>query len=301
VLKEEITVTAAASSVQSLSADSTIVYRRPGVNSPDRFVNTEGAPVSRFELSVGTASYEEARRSLSDGRLPNPGSVRVEEWVNAFQYGDRVPSRADFQVKAEGAPTPFIPGPQYRLVRFNVRAREADPRNRVIADQAAVEVQWNSTVVESYRILGFENSNDARLRGGAEIQAGQSVAALYEIKLRSGPLPPEATDRRLATLRLRWRSAETGRISKSDTPFMGYNLANGWESASPALRLAAVVAEMAEVLQGSAWAKDDSLNRVYFEARSVATRFPGNESVAEFVSLVREASRLKGTAVEGPR
>ncbi|MDP1632830.1 MAG: VWA domain-containing protein [Caulobacter sp.] len=43
-------------------------------------------PVSTFSIDVDTAAYANARRFLSDGRLPPRDSVRVEELVNYFDY-----------------------------------------------------------------------------------------------------------------------------------------------------------------------------------------------------------------------
>jgi Ca-activated chloride channel family protein len=44
------------------------------------------SPVSTFSIDVDTASYAFVRRSLKEGFMPNPDSVRVEEMVNYFPY-----------------------------------------------------------------------------------------------------------------------------------------------------------------------------------------------------------------------
>lgn len=92
------------------------------------FVETGTDRLSTFGLDVDTASYTVARRYLSDGNLPEPASVRVEEWVNYFDYGDLPPTRGDFAIRAEGAPSPF--SPERRLLRFNIRARQVKAENR---------------------------------------------------------------------------------------------------------------------------------------------------------------------------
>lgn len=102
-------------------------YKSAGVNG---FEDTAKDRLSTFGLDVDTASYTVARRYLTDGNLPDARSVRVEEFVNFFDYGDAPPSRGDFAIRAEGAPSPFTQGPQYRLLRFNVRGRVVDPANR---------------------------------------------------------------------------------------------------------------------------------------------------------------------------
>ena len=74
------------------------------------FVDTDDDRLSTFGLDVDTGSYTVARRYLSDGNLPPREAIRVEEFVNAFSYGDRPPSRGDFAIRAEAAPTPFMKG-----------------------------------------------------------------------------------------------------------------------------------------------------------------------------------------------
>ncbi len=93
------------------------------------FTETGTDALSTFGLDVDTASYTVARGFLREGRLPDPASVRVEEFVNFFRYGDPAPTRTDFALRAEGAPTPFAPA-DHRLLRFNLRAREVRPENR---------------------------------------------------------------------------------------------------------------------------------------------------------------------------
>ncbi|HSF41433.1 MAG TPA: von Willebrand factor type A domain-containing protein [Thermoanaerobaculia bacterium] len=108
------------------------VYAKSAGNNP--FVETETDRLSTFGLDVDTGSYTVTRRSLADGVLPRPESVRVEEFVNFFDYGDAPPARGDFALKAEGAPSPYAPGSEYRLLRFNVKAREVrmDKRRPVV-------------------------------------------------------------------------------------------------------------------------------------------------------------------------
>ncbi|MBL4556254.1 MAG: von Willebrand factor type A domain-containing protein [Rhodobacteraceae bacterium] len=49
------------------------------------------APVSTFSADVDTASYSLARSSLMAGFLPDPQSVRPEEFVNYFTYAYPAP------------------------------------------------------------------------------------------------------------------------------------------------------------------------------------------------------------------
>jgi Ca-activated chloride channel family protein len=59
--------------------------------------------LSTFALDVDTASYGYARRILGDGRLPTPGDVRPEEFVNSFRQGYERPKGTGFTVNVDGA------------------------------------------------------------------------------------------------------------------------------------------------------------------------------------------------------
>jgi len=88
------------------------------------WVLTERDRLSTFGLDVDTASYALCRRYIRGGFLPPTGAVRMEEFVNAFDYD--YPQRADpcFQVHAEAAPSPFAgPGEGLTLLRIGVKAR----------------------------------------------------------------------------------------------------------------------------------------------------------------------------------
>jgi Ca-activated chloride channel family protein len=50
------------------------------------FVLAESDPFSTFAADVDTASYDIFRRSISNGALPAPSEVRIEEFVNYFGY-----------------------------------------------------------------------------------------------------------------------------------------------------------------------------------------------------------------------
>ncbi len=103
-------------------------------------IDTAEDAVSRFAADVDTAAYDHARAALSDGRLPDPGAVRVEAFLNAFDYGDPPPpADADLVLHAEVFPSPHRRG--YHVMRVALRARAAVRRTPalvvVVADLAA--------------------------------------------------------------------------------------------------------------------------------------------------------------------
>ncbi|WP_030901044.1 vWA domain-containing protein [Streptomyces sp. NRRL S-474] len=85
----------------------------------------EAAPdhLSTFALDVDTASYDYARRSLADGRLPDPSTVRPEEFVNSFRQDYERPDGDGFSVTVDGARTE---DEDWSLVRVGLATRSAE-------------------------------------------------------------------------------------------------------------------------------------------------------------------------------
>ena len=259
------------------------------VTTGDRpFTDAAKHRLSTFGLDVGGASFIAARRSIAAGRLPAPASVRAEEFVNSFDYGDAPPAYGDFALKAEGAPTPFVQGPRYRLLRFNLRGREAGA-GAAVARDAEAQVEFDPAAVARYRLIGYEGQAAAggRHRDRWDVAAGRSVTALYEVELQ----PDAPRGGRVATLRLRYRSPETGKPRETEMRLDLADLAPTWEKAAPGFRLAALVAQLAEILEGSPWAKE-SLPEVARQARSLEKARGGQ--AAELADLAEKAARIKG-------
>jgi Ca-activated chloride channel homolog len=105
----------------------TMIFRETPAH---RFVDSREDRLSTFALDVDTGSYTLTRGYLDRGVLPPPAAIRVEEFVNAQQYDDPAPRRGDFSLVAEGAPASFYYGERTRLLRFSVKAREVDERDR---------------------------------------------------------------------------------------------------------------------------------------------------------------------------
>ena len=104
-----------------------VTYENPGVNAPlDPLVDHR----STFSLDVDTGSYGIARRYLADGYLPDPDSVRVEEFVNAFDGGYAAPIQGTFAISADGAPAPFGWSGETHLLRIGVQARDVADAQR---------------------------------------------------------------------------------------------------------------------------------------------------------------------------
>ena len=79
-------------------------------------------PRSTFSIDVDTGSYTNSRRILQQGMLPPATSVRIEEFINYFDYS--YPSRGNlpFTLNYEIAPSPFNEG--RHLISFGIKAKE---------------------------------------------------------------------------------------------------------------------------------------------------------------------------------
>ena len=93
------------------------------------FRTARDAPLSTFSIDVDRASYANARRYLSDGMMPPEDAVRVEEFVNAFDYGLDGPADAEhpFAVSTEITTAPWAPA--HHLVRIGLQGRRIDTEN----------------------------------------------------------------------------------------------------------------------------------------------------------------------------
>ncbi|MZE53639.1 DUF3520 domain-containing protein [Streptomyces sp. SID5770] len=79
--------------------------------------------LSTFALDVDTASYGYARRTLAEGRLPDPATVRPEEFVNSFRPNYERPADDGFSVTLDGA---RAGRDGWSLVRVGLATRGAD-------------------------------------------------------------------------------------------------------------------------------------------------------------------------------
>ncbi len=88
-----------------------------------------------FAIDVDTASYTLMRRDVTDGRLPAPAGVRVEEYVNFFDHhlaGPAADDPAPFAVHLEAAPSRF--GAGLHLLRVALQGYPLSDEDRAPAN-----------------------------------------------------------------------------------------------------------------------------------------------------------------------
>jgi Ca-activated chloride channel family protein len=165
----------------------------------------------------------------------------------------------------------------------------------VIARDVKVQVDFNPSVVRSYRLIGYENRDvpDDKFRDdkydGGEVGAGHSVTALYELKLwpdKKGTA---------ATAYVRYKDADTRSVTEFRSKIDVRDFAESFEDGNTDFRLAATAAEFAEILRKSYWAKGAELADTLDKAMVIKKERSKDEDVAELVELISRANRLMET------
>ncbi len=163
---------------------------------------------------------------------------------------------------------------------------------QVVARDVKVQVDFNPDVVRSYRLIGYENRDvpDEKFRDdkydGGEVGAGHSVTALYELKLwpdKKGTV---------ATTYVRYKDAESTTVTEFDNSIGTSDFGGNFDSSSREFRFAATVAEFAEILRKSYWAKGATLDIVLERAQQLSREFKDNADVIELADLISKAKQL---------
>lgn len=165
---------------------------------------------------------------------------------------------------------------------------------QTIAKDVKIQVDFDPKVVRSYRLVGYENRdiadkdfrNDQKDAG--EVGAGHSVTALYEVKLFPGK------QGKAATVFIRYKDPENNKVTEFNRTLNTNQFKKSFEGASDSFKLAASVAEFAEILKNSYWAKESNLKDVIAVVKGLGANHQDNPDVKELINLMATAERLKG-------
>lgn len=149
---------------------------------------------------------------------------------------------------------------------------------QTIARDAKIQIAFDPEKVDRYRLLGYEN-RDMRDEDFAnpdadagEVGAGHTVTALYEVRRADGVEGP------LGEVRVRYVEEDRQEEAELSAP-LDYDGELNRE-----LAFLASVAEYAEIMRGSFWAKESSLDAVLELAETSAV----GEDQQEFVGLLKD-------------
>ena len=120
------------------------------------------------------------------------------------------------------------------------------------ADQTRAQVTWDSDLVRTWRIIGYENrvTSDQSFaedrKEFAEIPSGAATTVFYEIELHDRALDRVGQEVTLANVELRWVVAETGQSRSQRTEVRGRLDSSLASAGNPLLQLGAIVALSAD-------------------------------------------------------
>ena len=92
------------------------------------FVDTRRDRFSTFAVDIDDASYNVAKEYLERGYLPPADAIRVEEFVNHFDYGYNPPDKKKFRVFSEMTPSIFSDGTT--ILKIGIKGAEIERSER---------------------------------------------------------------------------------------------------------------------------------------------------------------------------
>ncbi len=164
---------------------------------------------------------------------------------------------------------------------------------QTIAREVKIQVEFVPGTVRLYRFIGYENRDvaDEDFRNDAvdagEVGAGHEVTALFEVKMEMEP-----DSDRLATVRIRYEDPESGEVTEEVREFNLSDVREDIDLMDSTYKLDVLVAEFAEILRHSYWAREGDLDDVAELARDLEKDVSDREDVSEFADLVEKAADL---------
>lgn len=158
-------------------------------------------PVSTFSIDVDTGSYSNVRRMLNDGYLPPHDAVRLEEFVNYFNYDYQGPDSSEqpFAVNTEVYSAPWNSNAylmQIGIKGFEPEQEELPPSNLVYLIDVSGSMKSEDKlglVKKSLKLLAQESSEQDRI--SIVVYAGASGVVLEPTKGNDRMAIEQALDR----------------------------------------------------------------------------------------------------------
>ena len=165
-----------------------------------------------------------------------------------------------------------------------------------IAKDAKIQVEFDPSVVESYRLIGFENRGvrDSDFRDDSidagELGAGHQVTAIYEVELADGVSIDDRED--LGQVFLRWEDPDSGDVVEIDDDIRLRDIEPEWTDTPDDFQLATVVAAFAEVMRDNPYADSVDIDDLSREAEHLADMFD-DDDVDDLAALIDHAAQLR--------
>ena len=161
-----------------------------------------------------------------------------------------------------------------------------------IAKDAKIQVEFDPEIVESYRLIGFENrgvlDSDFRNDGvdAGELGAGHQVTAMYDIELARGD------QGEIGDVFLRWEDPDDGEVIEIDEDIDLRDAEASWSDTGLDFRLATVVTVFAEVMRDNPYAEGIDIDDLVDEVDRLADKL-NDRDVNDLADLIERAARLR--------
>lgn len=168
-------------------------YDAPGTNP---FVSTEYDPLSTFAADVDTASFDIFRRDIGLGSLPAKDSVRLEEYVNNFDYAYAPPTdESPYPFAIHLAAAPSLNGGGTQLLRVGIQGRpapaERGPANLVFL----VDVSGSMASVDKLPLVKVVLNEALNVLEPSDVVSIVTYAGSTEVLLPPTPVTEQASIR----------------------------------------------------------------------------------------------------------
>ncbi len=179
---------------------------------------------------------------------------------------------------------------------------------QTVARDAKIQVEFDPEYVLRWRLIGYENRDiaDEDFRNddvdAGELGSGHQSTALYEIKLSDAAIQSRSNrrhspEKKLGRVHIRYEhpkhSEDAGEVEELSKAIELAAFQISFVRADYNLQLDAMVAEFAEILRGSYWAKDGSFDALIDLAKGLRVEYPQDEDLAELHDLIQRAARLE--------
>ena len=178
-------------------------------------------PVSTFSIDVDTGAYSNMRRWLNQGQLPPEDAVRVEEFINYFDYDYPFPksTQAPFQVSTEIAPTPW--NSNTRLLRIGIQGYDV-PKAQLPASNLVFLVDVSGSMSAPNKLPLLQQAFSMLV---GQLDARDSISMVVYAGASGVVLPPTSGNRKADILAALQRLQAGGSTNGAAGIRLAYQLA----------------------------------------------------------------------------
>ena len=234
-----------------------------------------------FPFNTGEASFQLAKAAMAQGIHPDPGTIRLEQFYNAVDYGDPAPAAGEpVAAIIEQSSHPFLPGTL--LVRVALRFDVP----RAAAENINVQVKFNPQRIGKYKLLGFEQKLlegqpfSGAMMNTAEPTHDETGVAIYQVE----PLAGGAGQ--VGEVSVSLRDKVTNEIAERTWTMSYQSQLTTFDRAAPSMQLAGLCLLAAEKLRKSPLAEIIDFNQLTGPISQVKQFYGSNPRIGEMLEII---------------